>query len=74
MSSHVTCATCGATAPVDGSGSSSEGPEPSSSAPRILPPTGWTTSLERGRTVVVCPGCTRRHARSIEARLDLEWW
>jgi hypothetical protein len=37
-------------------------------------PLGWSTGVERGRPVVVCDECTRTHARSIEAKLDSEWW
>jgi hypothetical protein len=37
-------------------------------------PLGWSTGVERGRPVVVCADCTRTHARSIEAKLDSEWW
>jgi hypothetical protein len=37
-------------------------------------PLGWSTGVERGRRVVVCEACTRSHARSIEAKLDSEWW
>ncbi|MHA6794709.1 hypothetical protein ACVGVM_14545 [Pseudonocardia bannensis] len=29
---------------------------------------------ERGRDRWLCPGCTRRHTRDIEARLPVEWW
>lgn len=34
----------------------------------------WTRSLERGLVVWTCGDCSRRHARSIEARLDSQWW
>jgi transposase len=27
-----------------------------------------------GRVHWICPGCARRHARDIEARLPHEWW
>jgi len=37
-------------------------------------PLGWTVAIERGRRVVTCTECTRTHARSIEAKLDPEWW
>ena len=29
---------------------------------------------QRGRATWVCPACTREHVRSIEAKLDQEWW
>lgn len=38
-----------------------------------VPPT-WTVQTERGRRQWVCDTCTREHLRSIEARLDTEWW
>lgn len=34
----------------------------------------WTFGTERGRTVWTCPACSRRHARSMEGRLDSAWW
>lgn len=52
------CSLCGARAPDDA---------PARQA--------WTTEVdpERG-AVVICPDCTRQYLRSIEARLDQEWW
>ena len=42
------------------------------------PPLGWCADLveARGgqRTRWICPACTRLHVRSIEAKLDQEWW
>jgi DNA-directed RNA polymerase subunit RPC12/RpoP len=37
-------------------------------------PLGWMTEVDRGRRTVVCPDCTRRHARAIEGKLDQAWW
>lgn len=37
----------------------------------------WAWSQERledGSVVILCPACAREHARSIEAKLDPEWW
>ncbi len=34
----------------------------------------WARGSERGRTVWTCPDCARRHLRSIEGKLDSEWW
>jgi hypothetical protein len=34
----------------------------------------WTTGVERGRDVWVCDRCSREHLRSIEAKLDSDWW
>ena len=42
------------------------------------PPLGWSSDLvetsEGTRTRWVCIECTRRYVRSIEAKLDREWW
>ena len=42
------------------------------------PPLAWSADLVevRGgtRTRWICPGCTRAHVRSIEAKLDQVWW
>jgi ribosomal protein S27E len=56
----IACAQCGAT-PDDPDGGV---------------PLGWTVEHDRARggTTVVCPACTRRFARSIEGKLDQEWW
>ena len=37
-------------------------------------PLGWSTSFERGRTVHHCAACAREHVRSMEGKLDSEWW
>jgi hypothetical protein len=34
----------------------------------------WSTSVEDGRRRDVCPACTRANVRSIEGKLDEEWW
>lgn len=37
----------------------------------------WIWSPERrddGSLLILCPACAREHARSIEAKLDAEWW
>jgi hypothetical protein len=34
----------------------------------------WTIERERGRVRVICPDCTRRHARDIESGLPAEYW
>jgi hypothetical protein len=38
------------------------------------PPLTWTSATERGRTVWFCAGCSREHLRSMESKLDSEWW
>ena len=37
-------------------------------------PLGWCTSVERGRPVVHCDRCSREHVRSMEAKLDSDYW
>ncbi len=37
-------------------------------------PLGWSTSVERGRTLHLCDRCSREHVRSMEAKLDPEHW
>jgi len=34
----------------------------------------WSAGWEQGRQVHTCPDCARRFLRSIEAKLDSEWW
>ncbi len=38
------------------------------------PPVTWVTSVERGRVRRYCEECSREHLRSMEAKLDSEWW
>lgn len=38
------------------------------------PPITWTSAVEHGRTVWFCEACSREHLRSIESKLDSEWW
>jgi hypothetical protein len=37
-------------------------------------PLGWVISVEAGRTRTYCEACARAHLRSIEAKLDSDWW
>ncbi len=37
-------------------------------------PLGWSTSVERGRQVRYCERCSREHVRSMESKLDSDWW
>jgi hypothetical protein len=48
---------------------------PTCGATASAPPLDWMLENDprRGPTWV-CPDCARRNARSIEARLDQEWW
>ena len=34
----------------------------------------WVSSHERGRDLFYCPACARDNLRSIEAKLDVEYW
>ena len=34
----------------------------------------WTTSVVNGRAKVFCDQCSRTHLRSIEGKLDSDWW
>ncbi|MGN0063151.1 MAG: hypothetical protein ACI379_02825 [Nocardioides sp.] len=34
----------------------------------------WSQATEGRRTVWHCDTCAREHLRSIEAKLDSEWW
>lgn len=34
----------------------------------------WTTAVERGRLRHYCDECSRTHLRSMESKLDSEWW
>ncbi|UZJ23917.1 hypothetical protein RHODO2019_12040 [Rhodococcus antarcticus] len=34
----------------------------------------WSHHVQAGRPGWTCPACTREHSRSIEARLDGQWW
>ncbi len=34
----------------------------------------WVRGLERGRVMWTCTECSRRYVRSIEGKLDSEWW
>jgi hypothetical protein len=37
-------------------------------------PLTWITSVENGRVRVYCDECARSNLRSIESKLDSEWW
>ncbi|MCA0328504.1 MAG: hypothetical protein LCI03_01215 [Actinobacteria bacterium] len=34
----------------------------------------WVSARERGRDVFFCPQCARDNLRSIEGKLDSDWW
>ena len=37
-------------------------------------PATWSSASRPDGVTRLCDGCTRRHLRSIEARLDERWW
>jgi hypothetical protein len=37
-------------------------------------PLDWVGEVSEGLQRSYCPSCAREHLRSIEARLDQEWW
>jgi hypothetical protein len=37
-------------------------------------PLTWTTAVENDRRKVFCERCSREHLRSIEGKLDSEFW
>lgn len=37
-------------------------------------PITWTSAVEGGRQKFFCSICSRDHLRSMEAKLDSEWW
>ncbi len=37
-------------------------------------PVGWSTASSERGVQWLCPACTREHVRSIEAKLEQEWW
>jgi hypothetical protein len=57
------CTMCGRTADTESDGD---------------PPLAWCAdiveSLDGPRTKWICDVCTRQYVRSIEAKLDQEWW
>jgi hypothetical protein len=38
------------------------------------PPLTWTSAVERDRLRWFCETCSREHLRSMESKLDSEWW
>ena len=43
-------------------------------APSAEVPLTWATSVEGGKPRTYCERCAREHLRSIESKLDSEWW
>jgi hypothetical protein len=38
------------------------------------PPLTWVSAVERDQPRLFCERCSREHLRSIEGKLDSEWW
>lgn len=38
------------------------------------PPLTWTSAVEQGRVKYFCDRCSREHLRSMEAKLDSDYW
>jgi hypothetical protein len=62
LPSEVHCAGCGRVPGPDEPG-----------GPDGIPWT-WSIGTEEGQRTALCEDCIREHARSIEAKLDVEWW
>ena len=60
MDRPVTCDRCGTAAPPG--------------TPPGQAPLGWSGGVERGRLTWLCETCVRENARSIEGKLDTDWW
>ncbi|MDN5743655.1 MAG: hypothetical protein L0H31_00875 [Nocardioidaceae bacterium] len=37
-------------------------------------PVSWSTAVERGHLRRYCEECSRAYVRSMEAKLDSDWW
>jgi hypothetical protein len=55
----LVCSTCGTTPPTD-----------EQAAARLT----WSRGTDRGRTTWTCERCSRDNLRSIESKLDADWW
>ncbi|MEU3850639.1 hypothetical protein [Streptomyces sp. NPDC029554] len=70
--------------PGDGDGDDDSAAEPpplvcarcgtSAGASGTAPPPTWTFSVEHGASHYFCAACSRENLRSIEGRLDSDWW
>ena len=70
FSTVAVCAFCGHSSdpaePADGAGRSEDATDDV--------PLTWVTSVENGKARVYCDDCARAYLRSIESKLDAEWW
>ena len=55
---RCSCSLCGTTVETEGDAS----------------PLGWAMTVDGKRVTYQCAACAREHIRSIEAKLDEEWW
>jgi hypothetical protein len=69
----VVCDFCGTPSPAAGSTDAVNG-EGNDARTADVPPFTWVASVENGQRRVYCERCTRDHLRSIESKLDSEWW
>jgi hypothetical protein len=61
LTSAVVCAHCGIVGPAGSTATD--------------PPVDWMSESDERRGVVwLCPACVRSNVRSIEPRLDEQWW
>ena len=49
-------------------------PRPDETAGPVGVPWTWSIGTDDGGQTALCDACIREHARSIEAKLDIEWW
>ena len=69
----VVCDFCGTPAPASTLRRRCERPDDAAGMSDEVPFT-WVTSMENGKRRVYCDRCCRDHLRSIESKLDSEWW
>jgi hypothetical protein len=62
MMTLLTCALCGASWDVG------------ADEQRALTALAWVHSVERGQELDYCPACSRKNLRSIEGKLDVDFW
>jgi hypothetical protein len=73
MTPAVTCSLCGR--PLVDTATGAQPGRAAANAGAAAVAAGWLREVGAGgRVSWVCPVCVRRHLRSIEARLDEDWW
>ncbi len=70
------CAVCGGVAERPGAGDEPERGDGDAGGDELVAPLGWMVDRDprTGRVTTICAECARRHARSIEGKLDQAWW